>query len=226
MNTQTHILLAAALLTRSGRENRRNNAAVLVGAFAPDALIFVMFVWSKLTGVPENEVWRVWYFTPPWLTAIDWMNSIPLFTAIALLGWLLVRHSQSYASVAMMTMLFALAALTHIFGDLPLHVNDGHAHFVPFSQWRFVSPVSYWDPRHYGDIFSKLELALALALIVILWRRFDTRPVRAILALTTLAYAVPYVWFVLLGGHADHNAAATLIHTLPGATGSLTTAHA
>jgi hypothetical protein len=46
-----------------------------------------------------------------------------------------------------------------------------------------------------------IELALGLALITVLWSRFRSR---SVLVLAVVAYAVPYVWFVLLGGHADH----------------------
>lgn len=207
MNTQTHLLLATALFARPGHENRLRNAAVISGALLPDAVIFVMFGWSKLVGVPESEVWSDWYFNPPWLTAIDWMNSLPLFGVILLVGWILARDPPGFNRLSSVLMLFALAAITHLLGDLPFHVDDGHAHFVPFSEWRFVSPVSYWDPRHYGTIVSLIELALGLTLIAILWRRFGGHIVRALLALAVLAYAIPYVWFVLLGGHADHFAA-------------------
>lgn len=207
MNTHTHVLLASALLARPGRDNRVGNAAVIAGALLPDAAIFAMLVWSKLIGAPESEVWSTWYFNPPWLTAIDWMNSLPLFAGVLLVGWALPRTPMVLAGLASALTLFALAAISHLLGDLPLHVNDGHAHFVPFSQWRFVSPVSYWDPRYHGAIVSLLELALGLVLIAILWRRFPGRLVRGLLVFAVAAYAVPYVWFVLLGGHSDHFAA-------------------
>ena len=209
MNTQTHLLLASALFTRSGRENRLRNAAVMAGAQAPDAVIFLMFGWSKLVGAPEQEVWSRWYFNPPWSTAIDWMNSLPLFGLILLLGWMVPKTVPGLNALSSALIFFALAAITHLLGDLPLHVKDGHAHFVPFTQWRFVSPVSYWDPRHYGTIVSLLELALGGLLIVVLWRRFTAWQVRSALGLAVLAYAVPYVWFVLLGGHSDHFATLT-----------------
>jgi len=34
----------------------------------------------------------------------------------------------------------------HALFDFPLHHDDGHRHFWPFSEFRFDSPVSYWDP--------------------------------------------------------------------------------
>jgi len=46
---------------------------------------------------------------------------------------------------------------------LPVHHDDGHRHFFPLSDWRFESPVSYWDPAHYGHIFLWIELLLVAA---------------------------------------------------------------
>ena len=51
----------------------------------------------------------------------------------------------------------------HVPEDLFLHHDDGHRHFYPLSQWRYSSPVSYWDPNHYGKIVAPLE-ALAVVL--------------------------------------------------------------
>ena len=51
-------------------------------------------------------------------------------------------------------MLIALygAALVHLALDFPLHNNDSRAHFWPLTNWKFISPVSYWDPKYYGHI--------------------------------------------------------------------------
>jgi hypothetical protein len=55
--------------------------------------------------------------------------------------------------------------------DLPLHREDAHGHFFPLSSWRFMSPVSYWDVRHYGAYAAAAELALTGAGCVVLLRR-------------------------------------------------------
>ncbi|MDQ6971679.1 MAG: hypothetical protein Q9M30_03440 [Mariprofundaceae bacterium] len=47
--------------------------------------------------------------------------------------------------------------------DFPLHHNDAHHHFYPLSMWQFHSPVSYWDPAHYGGIAGPVELMVVLA---------------------------------------------------------------
>jgi len=85
---------------------------------------------------------------------------------------------------------------------MPLHVDDAHAHFWPFSDWRFVSPVSYWNPGYYGHIWAPIEgaLALALALIAVLWLRFQPRWVRAALVLAALSYVAVPAYFSVMHG--------------------------
>ena len=50
-----------------------------------------------------------------------------------------------------------MSMLLHALGDLPLHHDDAHRHFFPFVDWRFISPLSYWNPDHHGDLISRLE---------------------------------------------------------------------
>ena len=67
-------------------------------------------------------------------------------------------------------LLFA-SMLLHVAGDLPFHHDDGHRHFFPFSDWRFESPISYWDRDHYGGVFAWVEAAAVFAgCLVLVWR--------------------------------------------------------
>ena len=77
-------------------------------------------------------------------------------------------------------MLFASAAVHALF-DLLVHREDGHRHLWPLSDWRFMSPVSYWDPEYGGALGSLLEVVLVAAASVVLWRRHPQRPVRGVL---------------------------------------------
>ena len=167
MNTQTHLLLAAALFARPGRP--RANAAVMAGALVPDAGVYGLFAWSKLAGVPETEVWRTIYFAEPMQTIQAVCNSAPLYGAVLAIGLALGERRTALASAGGTAAtggwwgavgplhwlaLLALAALIHLAGDLPLHADDAHRHFWPLTDWRFHSPVSYWDRDHYGGAFS------------------------------------------------------------------------
>jgi membrane-bound metal-dependent hydrolase YbcI (DUF457 family) len=198
MNTQTHILLAAALFARRDRPLR--NIAALAGGLIPDASIFVMWGYGKLAGVPERAIWNDMYWRPEWQEVSAITNSVPLFAGLALAsafadrpardgmpGSLLSFSRSSAAADAVLVL--ALAAIVHIATDMPLHVYDGHPPFWPVSGWIFQSGISYWDPQFYGDYVSLAELALATALIVVLWRRFRSWIVRGVLLLAGFSFA-------------------------------------
>lgn len=143
MNTPAHVALNLALVP-----NRRwatFGLAVLLGALLPDAPMFVFYAYHKfVAGTPEAVIWRQSYFRTQWQAFFDVFNSIPLIAFMGLAGVLI----KSLFIEAL-----ALSMLLHCLLDFPLHNDDAHRHFFPFSDWRFESPVSYWDPRFYGDIF-------------------------------------------------------------------------
>ena len=186
--------------------------AAVLGALAPDASIFFMWGLSKWQGVPESVVWQQWYYSDYWqhLGAIS--NSIPLYTAMLIAAWVLgarfstgshnmlpmpVYLKPDVSRIPAMLFVFSLAALLHTLTDLPLHHDDGRPHFWPISQWIFRSPVSYWDPNHYGTIWSLVEVLMALWLILVLWRRYAHALVKIVLSAVGLSYLIVagYWWF-------------------------------
>lgn len=194
MNTQTHVLLAAVLLAKPDRRPR--NIAVVAGALVPDLAIYTLFVWSKIAGIPEWRVWTELYFAPPWSDAVTVGNSAPLYLALLLVGLAIAARWR----IGVLIAFFAGAALIHVASDLPVHAADAHAHLWPFSDWRFRSPVSYWDPNHNGDVFAIAEAVFGVVLSVVLWRRFNATWVRVLLALATVAYLAPPLYFGLIAG--------------------------
>lgn len=199
MMTQTHLLVACALFAKPGEKLR--NTAVIIGSFIPDAAIYTLFIWSKLASIPEQRVWREIYWQEPWQSWTAAGNSIPLYVLLLMTGVVALRAHKAAFRIGIAVTFFALAALTHIAGDMPVHVGDAHRHFWPLSDWKFVSPVSYWHPDHHGGIFSILESALGVALAVILFRRFKVWWVRALLVPICFAYvAVPLYFMMMFGG--------------------------
>ena len=214
--TQTHTLIAAALLAKP-RRPAKHNVAILLGSLAPDAAVFALFIWSKFAGIPERQLWREVYFSEPMLTYTAIVNSLPLYLAVLLVGIFWVKTSrqklpagesrQQNKSIRVLATssalgLFALAAITHLFGDFPFHASDAHPHFWPFTDWRFHSSISYWDRRHHGDLFSLIEAFAGVCLSVVLFLRFKSKWIRAMTLIAICAYlAVPaYFHFVLRGG--------------------------
>jgi len=111
--------------------------------------MFGFYAYEKLMNVPEVTIWNDHYFDKRWQTLFDAFNSIPLI----ILGMLGAYAARSHIVGACL-----LSMLLHTLTDLPVHHDDGHRHFFPLSDWRFDSPVSYWDPAHYGHLFKWFEL--------------------------------------------------------------------
>lgn len=162
MNTPAHLILALAAAGKSDGKSR--NTALFAGALFPDFMIFFMVGWERwINGLSLDQVFNESYFSDFWQETFAITNSIPLFAALFLVGWV-SRIEWLWA--------FSLAALLHVLCDFPLHHDDGRPHFWPFSEWIFVSPISYWDPRHHGVPAGWAEAVLCVALVAILLRRF------------------------------------------------------
>ena len=175
MNTVAHIVIASAVLARPDRP--KQNWAILAGSFIPDASMFVFFAWSRFNGWSGEETWTVRYWMEPWQTFGAISNSFILFAALLALAW--------WRAWPMLAALSA-AALIHIGLDFPLHADDAHRHFWPLSDWRFVSPVSYWDPDHLGWLGGAIEGGATLAALTVLWRKFTRGRWRIVFAILGL----------------------------------------
>lgn len=178
--------------------------AALFGALLPDASLFVMYFIAKAQGVADSVIWKDWYYSHTWQQIGAVSNSIPLFAGIGAIAYTLHTYivvlAVRMAKISALLIIACLAALLHCFTDLPLHHDDGHPHFWPFSDWIFSSPVSYWDPSHYGNQWSIIELILALVLIVYLWRRYENLWSRVFLLFTGMSYgAVALFWIAAFG---------------------------
>ena len=188
MNTPAHLIIGAAAFARP--DAFRINIAALAGAVMPDLSLYFMVFWSRFVrGVGFDEIFGELYFSPFWQSVFAIDNSIPLWFGAFVAGIML----RSHVFIA-----FAGAGLIHLLLDFPLHHDDGRVHFWPFSDWIFESPVSYWDPGHYGAIVGPLEGVLCLGLLVVLWRRFAGGPAKALILLAGLLECVPAILFPVL----------------------------
>ena len=192
MHTPTHLLIGTAALTKPGA--RWINIAAVSGALLPDLPMYVMFAFARMTGVAEYDIWEPpggLYWNNPWKALVNAGHSLPIFLAVlALAFW--------FASAAWKA--FAYSGLLHIAFDFPVHREDGHAHFWPFSNWVFISPVSYYERDHYGGIVMPIEIVGALVLTVVLWRRFSAWWVRGLLVFGALTYVGGPMYFMLSRG--------------------------
>lgn len=188
MFTQTHLLVGAALFARPG--NKAIAIAGLAGALIPDTDVWLMFIVERLSGSTGCEVFHYRYWLEPWITLQSVLNSIPLYASLLTFA-LFARLAAPQARRWMFTVVavFALSSLIHVTSDFMLHHEDARTQFMPFSDWIFRSPISYWDPNHHGQVFAVFEIGLAIALITIVGRRYASQAVWIMLCLMMTGYS-------------------------------------
>lgn len=188
MNTPAHAV--ASLLILGDEERPETGLPLVIGALLPDLPIVVFYAYQKLwRGMPEDWIWSQGYRLSSWQAFFDVFNSLPLI----LIGLLAARALGSIR----LTAFFASMGI-HVLGDLPLHHDDAHRHLFPVSDWRFESPVSYWDPAHYGLFVAPFEALLVFAGGLFLIRRHSARRMRLSIAGLIGFYAVYWGYVVIV----------------------------
>ena len=178
MNTPAHLALSVFIW----REESRWIAvtAICIGALLPDLPMIGFYLYQKFwLATPEHVIWSMRYFEDHWQLFFDYFNSVPIYASLLVLC---IAFKSRFAY------LLCASALIHLFFDFPLHHDDAHRHFLPFSDWRFSSPISYWDPRHFGDVFLKLEMLLTVLGSGYVILRSPAKPMRVVAIITLIAY--------------------------------------
>ncbi|RDH49794.1 hypothetical protein CBF18_13935, partial [Mastigocladus laminosus WC112] len=128
--------------------------AIVCGAVLPDVPMFVMYFWAKvIRRQSDYQIWSETYFESFWQNFTHAFHSIPL----ALIS-IFIAHYFGWWQVE----IIGISAFLHALGDLPVHNEDAHRHFFPFSNYRFISPISYWNPKYHGRVVSLMEKLLVL----------------------------------------------------------------
>jgi len=177
MNTPAHAVLNLVLL--GATKEPRRAPPVLVGAVLPDLPIVVLYAYERLRGMSEAWIWRTAYYDPRWQAVIDALHSFPLI--LAALGAALVLKWPRLV-------LLCASMLLHAVVDFFLHHDDAHRHFFPLLDWRFASPVSYWDPRYFGNVTAPAEAIGVVAACLLIARTTPLRSVRWVVAAIALLY--------------------------------------
>ena len=178
MNTPAHAVLN--LLVLGGGRRHILWLPVFLGSLLPDVPMLLFYFWQRvILREPESYIWSHLYFQPNWQIFFDIFNSFPIVVVgLVVAYWMRSAWLQ----------VFFLSIGLHCMTDLLLHHDDAHRHFLPLSHWRLLSPVSYWDPRYYGQYVAWAEMALVLVGSVILFRRYESRAARALVAVTLVTY--------------------------------------
>ncbi|MBD2440317.1 hypothetical protein [Nostoc sp. FACHB-110] len=187
MNTPSHAILNLFILNR--QIGTQVNNAICIGAILPDIPIFLFyFVMKFVYRLPSRQIWSEVYYQPFWQTIISTFHSLPL----ALIG-VLIAHFCSWRLIEVGFMSMVL----HDLLDLPVHNHDAHRHLFPFSNYRFISPISYWDTNHYGKIVAFVEILLVFIASISLFSTMRSLLTKVLLITVNIFYWVGYFWFYL-----------------------------
>jgi len=132
---------------------RPHRLPAVLGSVTPDLPALGRSASALAIGIPRAEVPRFAYRLEPWRHVHLALHAV---WPPAVLWALMPRGSAVRA--------FAGGWFGHVAVDFLTHNKDAWPALHPFSDWRWRSPVSYWDPEHHGQVFTALDLAgLALA---------------------------------------------------------------
>jgi hypothetical protein len=190
VNTPSHAIVNLSLFSAFSTAQQNDlGLAIALGAVLPDLPIFALYLWAKLIKrQPERDIWVITYELPFWQNLVAAFHSIPL----ALLGLAIAYLAGATAIAVCMG-----SMILHSLFDLPVHNSDAHRHLFPFSNYRWLSPLSYWDPKHYGLQVSLVERLSVIALCVYLWQGTNANGGnigKGILVIVVLLY-VASLWF-------------------------------
>lgn len=184
MNTPSHAILNLAILITPTQPQM--TIPIVLGAVLPDLPMFTMYFWAKfIRGQSETQIWSETYFSPFWLNITHSFHSIPL----GLIG-ILATHYLGYWQLE----IIFISALLHCCGDLPVHHDDAHRHFLPFSNYRFISPISYWDPKHHGQIVGLVEKLLVLIASIYIFPIFTSTISQYLIIAINFLYISGYLY--------------------------------
>lgn len=182
MHTPTHIFLHLAL--RKYCKTKKNiilPKSFVYGAFAPDALLFLfvfeytpysLWQWKTLSQT-FSYIFDTLYFTHPlWIFGYNILHA-PMM--LLFFTGLIIACKKYLWKFYRIFLFFIAGCALHTFLDIPLHHDDGPRIFYPFSDYIFRSPISYWDPNHFGNIVMIIELILAAIILIyiFLWCIFN-----------------------------------------------------
>ncbi|MFB6350275.1 MAG: hypothetical protein ABEN55_22165, partial [Bradymonadaceae bacterium] len=151
------------------------------------------FVCRFFFDLSDDEIWKDVYYQDRWFNVFATFHSIPLTAGLCGLG---------IALGSLPVALFGASMCLHNVVDLPLHANDAHRHFYPLSNYRFKSPISYWNPRYRGRIAAAGEMLILVVCSVYLFPALVTTWAKAALVVANLAYVVGY-WAFYYGPYGD-----------------------
>lgn len=170
MNTYSHYLTTRLLKKHVGE---KGIGPMLLGSVMPDVPLGLLTLgyWLSRRGEVSSpgELFgakydALYHGNAGWLVGQSLFHAPMMIFLVWGLGRVLKKHSPNWGRRLQW---FALGCALHTTIDIFTHFDDGPLILFPFNwQYRFSSPISYWDPAHGGRIFAPLEHLLDLSIII------------------------------------------------------------
>lgn len=181
MITPSHIIYSWALAKKTekvSQNNRKRTVAIVLGALFPDTPTYLFFiVYGLILGYSGPVMWDNLYYNSGW--------AIPITLTHSFIIWPLLIGISSYAGWKLVKW-FSLSAFFHSLVDFCVHTDDAYRHFWPLSDWKFQSPISYYNPAEYGLYVGALDSLFVLGLLGYLFTIYAGRWRLLILAVGAL----------------------------------------
>ena len=183
MITLSHVIYgwaAAKALKPSSSTQRIIIFGVVIGSFLPDIPTYLFFLYyTVLVGSSQADIWNTLYFNSPWTPVITLTHSFIIWPLLFGIGYIFKKHWLFW---------IASGALFHSAVDFLVHNTDAYAHFWPLSDWKFFSPVSYWNPEYYGSLVSILDTVVVFALLIYLLKKTSHKRTRWLIIFLAILY--------------------------------------
>ncbi len=199
MQTQTHALIGAYFF---GKRDPTLMTAGAVAGMAPDLPMFAIVATLLAMGRRGQEIFGHDYFQPWWQHINGLAHSLILWP-LALVVALVARRARPTTRWPAILLAAAAGGLAHACIDFLCHREDAHMQLWPISSWKFVSPISYYDPAHFGGAIMVLEAGLGLFMAWRLFRIAQRRWSRGLIVLVTLPYLATLVLLAANGARAE-----------------------
>ncbi len=197
MITPSHLIYSWALAKYTEKSgslgaNKKRTVAFILGALTPDVPVFVFFlVCGIVLGYGHEQLWDDMYFNSGWSVLFTLSHSLLLWPLLLLISYLRQWYLLGW---------FALSACFHIVVDFCVHTADAYRHFWPLTDWRFVSPISYWDRLSYGQYVGVFDSIVVFGLLLWLFGRYRSKAARIgislLVLLATLRLGMELAYFI------------------------------
>ena len=188
MQTVSHLLTTWAGGTKLAQKNQSLSVPWLVlGSVLPDIPFAVLtvgyeiyFRWFAPLPVNNQSIMEYLHFNlffndPLWIVSHNFLHSVVVNGVFIFLALTILRRSR-WGRVLLW---IAVGAMVHTLIDIFTHHSDGPLFLFPINwQYRFASPISYWETAYYGRQFMMFEYAVdLLAILYLVYRRYIRRQV-------------------------------------------------